>query len=349
MPCRFNGATAAAPAARDATRPLVSVLLPVRDGGALLRAAVDSVFAQTLNDLEIIVVDDHSRDGAVGALPQRPGLRRLRNPGRGIVSALNAAAAAARGVYLARMDGDDIALPQRLARQVALLKTCDEVGIAGAEVEIFTDVGTPRAGYRRYQDWINGLRTPQQIRRDMFVESPIPHPSALLTRALFERLGGYRDTPWPEDYDLWLRAFELGVGMAKPDGVLLRWRDHPARLSRNDRRYGARAFVDAKAYYLTRCVVGQRPVLIWGAGRTGTALCDALRVHGVEVRGFVDVDAAKIGRTRRGLSVHAWQRLRAFPDCLILAAVGNDEARSRIRAALCAAGRREGDDFWVAA
>src|SRR5210317_1131945 len=107
-----------------AKRPLVSVLMPVRDGGEHLQDAVDSILAQSLDDLELVLVDDGSRDDAVVRLDSLDDrrLQRFTNPGQGIVSALNFAAFNARGEYLARMDADDIALPQRLERQLALLE-----------------------------------------------------------------------------------------------------------------------------------------------------------------------------------------------------------------------------------
>lgn len=83
-------------------------------------------------------------------------------------------------------------------------------------------------GYRAYQDWVDALSTPARIRREIFIESPLPHPTAVMRRGVFERLGGYRHVPWAEDYDLWLRAYTAGVSMGKPLGILLHWRDHGA-------------------------------------------------------------------------------------------------------------------------
>ncbi|UCE88660.1 MAG: glycosyltransferase, partial [Pseudomonadota bacterium] len=250
--------------------------MPVRNCGALLRSAADSIIAQTWPRWELIVVDDHSSDGS----PERlcgldPRIRVVRNPGRGIVAALNAGAAAASGEFLARMDGDDIALPWRLEAQLALLGDAPDIGIAGGRVEIFGGAPQLAAGYRAYQRWINALVTPHDIAREIFIESPIPHPTAMLRRDVFDALGGYRDTPWAEDYDLWLRAFQAGVPMAKPREVVLRWRDAPARLSRTSARYSQHNFLRAKAHFLARTGLRGREAVIWGAGPTGRRLCDA--------------------------------------------------------------------------
>jgi glycosyltransferase involved in cell wall biosynthesis len=332
------------------TRPLISVLMPVRDGGDHLPVAVASILGQSLDDLELVLVDDGSRDGACERLAAcgDARLKRYRNPGRGIVSALNFAACNATGRYFARMDADDIALPTRLERQVELLAREPGIGIVGAEVEIFAAHGVGE-GYRHYQAWINGLRTPAQIGREMFVESPIPHPTAMLSRTLFRVLGGYRETAWAEDYDLWLRAHLQGIAMAKPDGVLLQWRDRERRLSRTDRRYASDRFVAAKAHFLARSRLRHRQAVIWGAATTGATLHDALAREGVTIAAFIDIDPRKIGGRKRGRPVLPAAAAVEVAPALIVGAVGSRGARQVIRTELNGHGMVEGEDYLFAA
>ena len=331
--------------------PLISVLMPVRDGGVDLATAVDSILGQTLTDIELVIVDDGSTDGALDVLQDYgdPRLKLFSNPGRGIVSALNFAASRAKGRYFARMDADDIAMPLRLERQLELLEHDSSIGIVGAEVEIFAGDGDVGEGYRLYQDWINGLRTPQAIGREMFVESPIPHPTAMLSNSLFQTLGGYRDVPWAEDYDLWLRAHLQGVGMAKPDGVLLKWRDSEDRLSRADRRYAMDRFIDAKAHYLAKSQLRNRNAVIWGAAPTGARLHDALEREGASTVAFIDVDPKKIGGRKRGRPVLPAAAAAEVAPALIVGAVGSRGARAEIRNELDGHGMTEGEDYLFAA
>ena len=96
--------------------------MPVRDGGPHLAEAVDSILAQSERDLELLVVDDHSRDGAVAALSRNdPRLTVIASEGRGVSAAFNTGFDRSRGDYIARMDADDIALPGRLTLQAACL------------------------------------------------------------------------------------------------------------------------------------------------------------------------------------------------------------------------------------
>ncbi len=297
-----------------------------------------------------MLVDDGSCDGAVARLDDvaDPRLKRFGNPGRGIVSALNFAAYNARGEYLARMDADDIALPERLERQLALLEREPGIGIVGAEVEIFAEQGVGE-GYRLYEQWINGLRKPNEIAREIFVESPIPHPTAMFSGRLFRALGGYREVAWAEDYDLWLRAHLQGVGMAKPDGVLLRWRDRDGRLSRADSRYTVERFLDAKAHYLARSWLRNRQAVIWGAAPTGARLHDALEREGVQTAAFIDIDPKKIGGRKRGRPVLPAEAAAEVAPALIVGAVGSRGARAEIRAELDGHGMVEGEDYLFAA
>jgi glycosyltransferase involved in cell wall biosynthesis len=118
------------------SEPLISVLMPVHNGGEWLAAAVASVLAQDGVALELVVVDDRSPDGAIDRLPASdPRLRIIPVAGAGLVDALNTGLAVVRGHWLARMDADDECLPGRLASQLAYLKQNPEVAIAGCRVE----------------------------------------------------------------------------------------------------------------------------------------------------------------------------------------------------------------------
>ena len=85
--------------------------------------------------------------------------------------------------------------------------------------------------------------SPDAIAREIWIESPLAHPSVVMRRTCLERLGGYQDHGWPEDYDLWLRMHLAGERLAKVPEVLLDWREHPARLTRIDSRYAVENFL----------------------------------------------------------------------------------------------------------
>lgn len=334
------------------TSPQVSVVMPVHDAGACLHEAVASILAQDYPAFELIIVDDGSTDGAVEALPG--GMRRdarvrvLATPHRGVAAAMRAGVRIAQGRFIARMDADDVALPGRLRRQIAYLAARPDIGIAGGEVALFRDGGV-RDGFRLYQDWLNALREPADIAREIYIESPVPNPTAVFRREVYEALDGYRDTEWPEDYDLFLRAHAAGIRMGKPHGVVLRWRDHERRLTRSDDRYAHRRFMAASGHYLARGPLRGLPAVIWGAGRCGGRYHDILAANGARVEGFIDIDPRRVGGRKRGLPVWPVTAAQRFDNALIVGAVRARGARKRIRAYLAASGRREGRDFLFAA
>lgn len=325
--------------------PRTSVLLPVRDGGAWLHAAVASVLAQTDGDLELLLVDDHSRDGAAAALAGiDPRLRLLHSPGRGIVAALNHGLALARGEWIARMDADDLCTPDRLAVQLAHAAAHPRLDIIGSLVDLLDTA--PDSGLWRYIAWSNRLSEPADIARELFVESPLVHPTVLLRRDLLRRLGGWRDGDFPEDYELWLRAAAAGCRIGKASQVLLHWRDHGARLTRTDPRCDPARILALKARQLARWRLGGRAVWIGGAGPGGRLLHDALRLEGVSVVGFIDVHPRRIGGRKRGLPVWPYARLADTLDAIGLIAVGNPGAHQRVRADIAPYGLVEGVDWW---
>lgn len=327
------------------TEPLVSVIMPVRNGGEWLGEAVASILGQSLTELELLLVDDHSSDGAIESLPRDDArLRLLNSPGQGIVAALNHGFAHARGQWLARMDADDVALPTRLARQLAHLQQRPDIDICATQVRLAGPMAG--AGSRRYQDWINALLEPADISRELFVESPLPHPSVMLSRSAWQQLGGYREADEPEDYALWLQAARIGLRFGKPQGILLHWRDHAGRLTRSDARYAQTRFLRLKARHLLLWRCAGRPLWIWGAGPSGAALCDALRQAGGDATAFVDLHPRRIGGRKRGLPVHALDAVLHRPrGTLVLAAVGTAGARQDIRQWCQAHGLQEGEDF----
>jgi len=329
--------------------PLVSVLLPVRDGVATLPRALDSIRGQQLRDLEVVAVDDGSSDGTFSLLRATaavdPRIRVVRQAPGGIVAALETARQRARGRFLARMDADDEALPGRLEAQVAALESDPGLGVVGCGVRYF-----PRDrltdGALRYESWLNSLTTPELLRRDLFVECPLAHPTFLLRREALEEVGGYREGVGPEDYDLLLRLWEGGWGLGTVPRVLLHWRDHPERLSRVDPAYAPEAFRRLKAEVLGRTLLkGREGAVIWGAGPTGKAFSRALREEGIPLLAFVEVDPRKLGQEIHGAPVIAPPEVGRFAGALCLAAVSGEQGREEVRRCLREAGWEEGRDF----
>ena len=335
---------------------LISVIMPVHNAGEYLIDAVKSILEQKNVKLELILVDDHSNDDAIKNLPkfvsQDNRIKFSSSESRGVVAAMAVGFSLAKGDYSARMDADDFALPNRLFEQLNYLQKNPEVGISGAQIKIISNANIEK-GFTLYEEWLNQSCLPEEIERELFVESPIPNPTAFFRRESYERLNGYHDSEWAEDYDMWLRAHALGIKMGKPKGILLHWREHEGRLTHNDSRYDNKLFLKARAYYLSRShYLKKRKAIIWGAGPIGAYLYDIFDEQNIEVEAFIEVNERKVGGLKRGLPVLHFSELRKYTvdkKSLIIGAVGSRGAREEIRKALLDMGKEEGSDFLFAA
>lgn len=206
----------------------VTVLMAVFNGGAYLREAVDSVLAQTYRDFELLLVDDASTDGAIDALPVNPRIRVLRNTeNAGQVPSLNRGLAEARGEYVARLDADDVMLPERLKRQAVVLDGEPAVALVGTWLDVVDESGQSWSTVRGRLDDYAGFVT--AILADRI---PFGHPSLMYRRDVVLALGGYDASFAPsEDKDLYrrlaLQRHEARV-VAAP---LVRYRRHQGQIS----------------------------------------------------------------------------------------------------------------------
>lgn len=345
--------------------PRVSVLLPVFRNPRTVRRAIRSILQQTYGDLECLVVEngsDPETRAAVRAL-QDERLRILSLPEPGIVPAMNLGLAEARGEYLARMDADDFSHPRRLELQAAALDACPRLTLISCDVRFRSRL--PSAGFARYVDWQNGLRSHRAIALGRFIESPLVHPSVMLrTRAALE-VGGYRDGDFPEDYDLWLRLLARGAAMRKLPETLFVWRDHARRLTRNDERYFEKSFHALKAPHIAAFLRprlyadGQaqtRRLVIWGAGKLSRRFSPLLLEQGFECAAYIDIDPRKIARRLRDRPILPPEALRDDEALrldgrrpFVVSYVAGAEARALIEERLQSYGYRPGRDYLMAA
>lgn len=332
----------------------VSVLMPCYNASLTIREAVESIQRQTLTDFELIAVDDGSTDATLEILRElAQGDHRLdiiSCKHRGIVETLATGLENCHSGFVARMDADDFAYPERLALQYAYLQAHRDVDVVGCLVRGFPAENV-RGGFRVYINWLNRLATNEEIRREIFIESPLPHPSVMFRKDAVLAAGSYQEHGWAEDYDLWLRLYLAGKKFAKIDQILLDWREHPERLTRTDSRYSLENFLRAKAHYLVKGpLAGRDAVIIWGAGMIGRRLSKHLARNGAPLSAFLEVDEKKVGNTLRGLPIIAYESLpeiwEAADKPVILAAVGARGARLLIRSYLTEHGFKEGIDWW---
>ncbi|EDY19381.1 glycosyl transferase family 2 [Chthoniobacter flavus Ellin428] len=212
-----------------AASPLVTVLLPVRNGSAHLPAALESIFAQTFRDFELLVIDDGSTDSTPEILSavQDPRLRVVTNPQNiGLVPALNRGLEMARGEFVARQDHDDVSLPERLQKQVDYLRTHAGCVLVGTEA-----TQTDGQGRRMYR-----LLRPhgaEDIRWYLCFDNAFIHSSVMFRREVVRQVfGGYAPSFHSEDYALWSRIARSRETANLPEPLLL-YREHSSSVTQS--------------------------------------------------------------------------------------------------------------------
>jgi len=208
--------------------PQISVLMPVYNGSAYLADAVESILNQTFSDFEFLIIDDGSTDGTREILKeyQKSDSRILvhSQPHLGLVSALNKGIETATGIFIARMDADDISEPTRLAEQVAFLTQHPDVGVLGAKMKIIDKNKTLQGNYD--VPVFHGL-----IAWNLLFGRSFAHPTVMIRKDLIRSAGGYKDhLPFVEDTELWLRLIEK-TRFANLDRLLVTYRTHPEATS----------------------------------------------------------------------------------------------------------------------
>ena len=371
--------------------PRISVLLPFHDAADTLAGCLEDIRRQSFPDWELLAMDDGSADNGPRIVEQlarqdeRVRLFRLKRGG--IVEALNQGLAQARGEFLARMDADDRMHNRRLKDQLATLEEL-EAGSGGAGsggagsgvllgslVEPFSIGGHPLSkGMIRYHNWMNRHLGHALISGAMFVEAPVSHPSFFARTELFRGLGGYRQVPWPEDYDMLLRALRQGVRFEKTPRMLVRRGDWPGRLTRTDPVYNRQAMGLAKAWHIVRgpwfdprrdAAAGSasdadrlpsgfgREVVIGGTGTSGRMMARHLREFGVVIRAFLDNTPGHPGRRVMGVPTYGFPDeipdgfIREHQDAFFLSCIGQPEGRGRMLCQLRRNGMEVGRD-WLA-
>jgi glycosyltransferase involved in cell wall biosynthesis len=187
----------------------VTVVMPAFQTAKTLAPAIRSIVRQSWTDWQLIIVDDGSTDdtgataAALASSDER--IRLIRSPANhGAAAAMNRAWRLVDSRYIAIMDADDVALPQRLERQLQALETDTRIDAVGTGAHFATAQG----------EYLRTVRLPREhtaLQRRRWYQSPFIHPTVMMRRSFLEGTGGYTDgLRLGEDYDLWMRGFAAG-------------------------------------------------------------------------------------------------------------------------------------------
>lgn len=210
--------------------PRVSIAMGIYNCAPTLAEAIDSILAQTFGDWELILCDDGSTDGTLGIAEdyarRDPRIRVIRNPRNlGLNHSLNHCLHVARGEFYARMDGDDISVPERLVKLVAAMDAHPEVALVSSWMTCFDEQG----------EWGVVRSKPTPTKEDFVRGTPFCHAPCIVRKSVMDQLGGYGTEPWlrrSQDYHLWFRLYAAGHRGINLQESLYRVRDGREAVSR---------------------------------------------------------------------------------------------------------------------
>jgi glycosyltransferase involved in cell wall biosynthesis len=211
------------------TSPIVSVLLPVYNGEAYLRQAVDSILSQSLDNFELLLLNNSSTDGTNAICTdysrRDSRIRYFQRDSKSLISSLNDGIKLCRGEFIARMDADDISMPERFDLQVRYLRENSDLSVVGSAIAVIDETGAVISNHVPYNPLI-----PAKSNLPMN-ETLIVHPATMIRRSTLIEIGGYRaGFLHCEDRDLWLRLLHKGA-LANLKEVLLHYRRHPGQVT----------------------------------------------------------------------------------------------------------------------
>jgi len=210
----------------EITDPIVSVVMSVYNSANYLREAMDSILNQTLSDFEFIIINDGSKDESLSIIKSYSDkrIKLIENNGnKGLIYSLNKGIEVATGKYIARMDADDISLPERLNEQVLFLENNSEVGVCGCNYIQFSE-GKERSS--------EAFKTHDEILGWMLFNASVVHPSLMLRTSVLKGQQPVFNSEYKhaEDYDLWSRLlFTCKFGAVNK--TLFKYREHAGQVT----------------------------------------------------------------------------------------------------------------------
>lgn len=220
------------------SHPTVSIIMSVYNGEQYLSIAIDSILNQTFTDFEFVIINDYSTDQSKAIIQSYADERivYLENEKNiGLAASLNKGIAIAKGKYIARMDDDDVAFPERLQRQVAFLEENREIGLLGT----YAEIGGKQTGLRKHSEYSDELKV------RTFFSCQFCHPTVMIRKEVLDQNNlRYNEAfSTAQDYDLWSRMLKCTDFATLPD-VLLKYRTHDKQVSVSKRQLQIEATTD---------------------------------------------------------------------------------------------------------
>jgi len=308
----------------------ISILMPVKNAESFLTECLDSIISQSYENWELVAVDDGSSDDSLQILKNYEQsdhrITAYRNDGVGIIAALRLAYSYCQGGMITRMDADDIMTTDKIEVLHKNLNIYGPGHLAVGGVKYFSSKPLGE-GYKRYEQWLNGLTAEGENFTELYRECVIPSPCWMLYKADLEQVGAFDSDLYPEDYDLAFRMYQADLEVIPCIKQIHLWRDHPARSSRNDPNYLDNRFIKLKCHHFMEYNFEDRPLVVWGAGKKGKSIIQHLKQRLPDLY-WITENEKKIGHEIYGITVDSPDLLTELflPQVIVAIANPDDQA-----------------------
>lgn len=322
--------------------------MPVFNAGNYLQACLNSILQQTETDWELLAVNDFSTDNSKEILKdfakKDTRIKVFKNTEKGIIPALRLAFQQSLGDLITRMDADDLMAKEKLATLKMLLIKNGKEHLATGCVKYFNDFdfqsdlaqlenlshSTVGDGYIKYEHWLNQLTIQQNNFSEIYKECVIPSPCWMVFREDLNRCGGFEKATYPEDYDLCFRFYKNGLKVLGSEQILHFWRDYTTRSSRTMEVYSNNNYFNLKLpYFLELEKEGNRPLVLWGAGKKGKKLARMLESQGVSYHWLCN-NPRKWGIKLFGSTLENSENLKNLENPQVIVAVASPDGQEEI-------------------
>lgn len=211
-------------------QPEISIILPAYNAAMYITQTINSLLQQTFTNFELLIVDDGSADNTVSIIKNFTDRRIVliqNEHNLGLVKTLNKAAKLCKGKYIARMDADDIALPERLQLQKKFLDVHSSVAVVGGWVNFINEKNEVTGEWNLDRQ----TNTAAAIKKALIKENCIAHPTVMIRTEILQNFLYSKKQQHIEDYDLWLRLTACGYAIEKVSQPVLNYRVHAASVT----------------------------------------------------------------------------------------------------------------------
>ena len=331
-------------------KPLVSIIMAVKDTAIYLEECLDSIRNQTYQNWELIAVNDHSSDAtpqileAYSKLDSR--IRFFNSNKPKLIPTLQVGYAQAKGQLINRMDSDDRMPDYKIDVLVKEWLLYGKGHVIAGGTEHFVDEGEVGDGFLKYEKWLNQVARTSTHYQQIYKECVIPSHCWLMHKDDFDAVDAFDPVIYPEDYDLCFRMYKHGLKIIGIDKILHHWRDRSNRISRTWEEYKDNRYFAMKTrffYELDRDK--NRPLVIWGAGRNGKDMAKIIQSFNDSFNWVCDNDR-KIGKDIYGVVLQHFSEIKNLNNPQIMIVVSSPDGKKEIQKQLNDWGKVLVKDYW---